>query len=46
MDGNTLITFILQLENYFGLMQLEDENLKARYAETLLIDRARTWFAI
>ena len=38
------ITSLAALDNYFALMHLEDSNSRARYAETLLVERARTWF--
>lgn len=38
--------YILQLEKYFDLMQLSNNNLRANSAKTLLLERARTWYAM
>ena len=43
-DGDSVDNFLAALNNYFALMHLEDSNSRARYAETLLVERARTWF--
>ena len=43
-DGDSVDNFLAALDNYFSLMHLDDPNSRARYAETLLVERARTWF--
>ena len=44
-DGDSVQNFVHALDNYYDLMNLRGGNQQARYAETLLTDKARTWFA-
>ena len=37
--------FVDALENYWDLVNLSGANQRARYAETLLQEKARTWFS-
>ena len=36
--------FLLSLESYFNLIKVNISNYQARYTETLLIEKSRTWF--
>ena len=44
-DGDSVQNFVNALDNYYDLMNLRGSNQQARYAETLLTDKAHTWFA-
>ena len=43
-DGESVKIFIAASENYFDLMQVKEQNQRERYAETLLVEKARAWF--
>ena len=45
-DGDSVQNFVNAMDNYYDLMNLRGGNQQARYAETLLTDKVRTWFAI
>ena len=44
MDGDSVQNFVTAVENYFDLLQFTNTNSKAHFAETLLQEKARTWF--
>lgn len=44
-DGDSVKNFIDSLENWFQLVNMSDMNQRARFASTLLQDKARTWFS-
>lgn len=46
IDGDSVINSIQQLDNYFDLIQLLNNTLRARYAVNLCIQPAYTWYAM
>ena len=43
MDSEVVDAWVFQVENYFALAGIVDENVKARYASTLLVKSAAIW---
>ena len=44
MDGDTVYSFVHEVDTYFGLIGIINEQIKHKFSSLLLIDNAVNWY--